>query len=65
MSELLISLNLLTGWTLHILFNISHWQLRILAPPLDFSVPKKLSLGATAPSRHHATAQHITFGEQI
>ena len=61
MPELLLSLNLLTNWTLHILYNVSHWQLRILAPPLDFSAPKKLSLGATAPlpypHGHHATAQ--------
>ena len=40
MSELLPSLNLLTSWTLHILYSISDWQLRILAPPLDFSAPK-------------------------
>ena len=32
MPELLLSLNLLTSWTLHISYNISHWQLRILAP---------------------------------
>ena len=49
-SRITTTLNLLTSWTLHILYNISHWQLRILAPPLDFSAPKKLSLGgATAP----------------
>ena len=47
------TLNLLTSWTLHILYNISHWQLRILAsPPSAFSAPKKLSLGATAPSAY-------------
>ena len=45
MPELLLSLS----WTLHILCNISHWQLRILAPLLDFGVPKKLSLEATVP----------------
>ena len=45
MPELLLSLNLLTSWILHILYHISHWQLRILESPLDFSAPKKLSLG--------------------
>ena len=35
---------------LHTLYNISHWQLRILAAPLDFSAPKKLSLGDDCPS---------------
>ena len=52
------TLNLLTSWTLHILQDISHWQLRILAPPLDFSAPKKSSLGgpvAPLPPSHHAT----------
>ena len=54
MPELLI--NLLTSWTLHILYNTSHWQLRIL----DFGAPKKLSLGGggsrPCPSPgHHAT----------
>ena len=63
MPELLISLNLLTSWTLHILYYISHWQLRILAPPLDFRAPKKLSLGGRLPpcpplSSHHATGAH-------
>ena len=32
MPELLLSLNLLKSWTLHILYGISHWQLRILGP---------------------------------
>ena len=45
MPELLLSLNLLTSWTLHILYSISHWQLRILVPPLDFSAPKKIVTG--------------------
>ena len=50
------TLNLLINWTLHILYNISCWHLRILAP-LDFGAPKKLSLGALAPlPGHHATA---------
>ena len=49
------TLSLLTSWTLHILYNISHWQLRILAPHLDFNSPKKLSLGATAPLPPPAT----------
>ena len=43
------TLNLSTNSTLHILYNISHWQLRILAPPLDFSAPKKIVTGGTAP----------------
>ena len=52
-----VALHILSGEN-----NISHWQLRILAPqpPLDFSASKKLSLGAIAPlsppPRHHATA---------
>ena len=45
-------LNLLTNWPLHTLYNISHWQLRILVPPLDFSTPKRLSLVGHCPSRH-------------
>ena len=59
MPELLLSLILLKSWTLRILYNVSHWQLQILAPPLDFSAPKKLSLGGHVPPLppgHHATA---------
>ena len=50
MPELLLSLNLLKSWTLHILYyNISYWQ-RISAPPLfDFSAPKKFSLWVRLP----------------
>ena len=56
MPELLLSLILLKSWTLRILYNISHWQLGILAPPLDFSAPKKLSLGGGhVPPGHHTT----------
>ena len=61
------TLNLLTSWTLHILYNISHWQLRILEPPLDFSAPKKLSLGALPhpptprPPRHWNTSRRRVF----
>ena len=54
------TLNLLTSWTLHILQDISHWQLQILGPPLDFSTPKKLSLGGPCPPR--ATTP-LTTGE--
>ena len=59
MPELLLSLNLLTSWTLHILYNISHWQLQILAPLLEFSVPKKMCHWGDCPPPcspgHHAT----------
>ena len=48
MPELLLSLNLFRSWTLHILYNISHWQLRILGPPLDFGTPKNCHWGGGA-----------------
>ena len=52
------------GQNLHILYNISHWQLRILSPPLDFSTLKKLSLGALSPGRH-ATGLKMSATELV
>ena len=59
MPELLLSLNLSTNWILHILYSISHWQLQILAPPLDFSPPKSCHWGGggDCPPAHHAAEQ--------
>ena len=57
------TLNLLTSWILHILYNISHWQLWILAPPSDFSARKRIVTGGPLPPcpppppGHHATGK--------
>ena len=45
--------------------NLTHWQLRILAPPLDFSTPKKFSMGPlpSCPLGHHATGSASFYAE--
>ena len=68
MPELLLSLNLLTSWTLHILYNMSHWQLRILSPPPPPLDVKNCHCGATAPihsppprpPRHWLSVGHVS-----